>query len=244
MSGTRLISFMIAAALAILILAPLASNSDEDVISCKHWSRIKVGEYVLENNVWGDKKARVCAYVGDGLMGWFWQKEFPSTHPIYPEIIYGKKPWLKHSTTDKLPARIKDLLNLTIGMNYTTIARGKYNVLIDVWITRDKEADVKSITAELGIILKPHEAPRDCAVVEVDGYSYCYMIVRGGAGCKLYQFVFAGANPPSRLDVMRFIRLTRLDGNLYVASVEFGNEVWQGYGVTIIKNITVEMIDP
>ena len=129
-------------------------------------------------------------------------------------------------------------------MDYATVARGKYNVLIDVWITRDERADVESIVAEVGIYLRPHEPLRDCELVEVDGHSYCYEVTEGGAGCELHQFVFAGADPPSRLNVMRFIGLAGLDGDLYVASVEFGNEVWQGYGVTIIKNITVELVDP
>ena len=244
MSGARLVSFMLAAALAVLILAPLVSNSGGSRISCKHWSRIRIGEYVLENNVWGDKRARVCMFTGDGLIGWFWQKDFPSTHPIYPEIIYGKKPWLKHSTTDKLPMRIRELLSLAVEVNYTTMAKGIYNVLIDVWITRNKKADVESIAAEVGIYLKPHKPPRDCELAEIDGYTYCYKVTEGGAGCKLYQFIFVGDEPPSRLDIMHFIRFVKLDKDLYVASVEFGNEVWQGYGVTIIKNITVEAVDP
>ena len=223
----------------------LIKNGEDGVIACRPWSRISWNGYLLENNVWGDKRAKTCIYVGDSLMGWFWQKEFPSTHPIYPEIIYGKKPWLKYSTTDKLPAKIRELLSLTIEVNYTTVARGRYNILIDVWITRNKKADVKSIVAEVGIYLRSHEPPRNCEPVKIDGYTYCYKVAGSGAGCKLYQFIFTGdCEPPSRLDIMRFIRFIKLDKDFYVASVEFGNEVWQGYGLTVIKNITVEVIDP
>ena len=244
MSGTRLISSILAITLVAVILAPLALSGGGDGISCKHWSRMEVGEYLLENNVWGDKRAKTCIYVGDGLIGWFWQKEFPSAHPVYPEIVYGKKPWIPYSTTGKLPAKIRELLSLTIEVNYTTVARGRYNILIDVWITRNKKADVKSIVAEVGIYLMSHEPPRNCEPVKIDGYTYCYKVAGSGAGCKLYQFIFTGDEPPSRLDIMRFIRFIKLDKDFYVASVEFGNEVWQGYGLTIIKNITMEVIDP
>ena len=237
----------IALALAVVVVLFYASPifaSGNGRMNCGDWARTRVGEYLLENNVWGDKAADICSFAGDGFVGWFWSKDFPTGKPIYPEIIYGKKPWLEKSTTDKLPAKIKELPVLAIEVDYATIARGKYNVLIDVWITRDKEAGVKSIAAEVGIYLRPHEPLRDCELVEVDGHGYCYEVAGSGAGCRLYRFVFAGDEPPSRLNVMRFIRFAGLDGDLYVASVEFGNEVWFGNGVTIIKNITVEAIDP
>jgi len=214
----------------------------DDTIDCCDWARISWNSYLLENNVWGDRSAEVCSFTG-GLAGWFWRKPFPSTHPIYPEIIYGKKPWLRHSTTSMLPVRIRELPSLIIEVDYTTIARGKYNVLIDIWITRNRRADPKSITAEIGIYLKLHKSPRDCELVEIDGHYYCYRVTQGGAGSKLYQFMLLDP-PPERLDLMKFIRFTGLDRDLYVASVEFGNEVWWGYGVTIIKYFNVTAIDP
>ena len=214
----------------------------DDAIDCRDWARTPWNNYLLENNVWGDKSAEICSFTGD-LAGWFWRKPFPSTHPIYPEIIYGKKPWLKRSTTPMLPIRIRELLSLTIEANYTTIARGKYNVLIDIWITRSKKADPRSITAEIGIYLKLHDPPHDCELVEIDGHHYCYRVTQGGAGSKLYQFMLLDP-PPERLDLVKFIRFTGLDRDLYVASVEFGNEVWWGYGVTIIKYFNVTVIDP
>lgn len=222
-------------------------------ISCRIWSKIPIhGEYLLENNRWGDHHADVCIFDNGYEFGWFWHKRFPSRHPIYPEMIFGWKPWLDHSTTDKLPKKIGEIQALILEVNYSTTADkySHYNVLVDVWITRSNPPSPDKITDEVGIYLETHgiwverqkskSLRRGYELVEINGTSFIY--VRGESfSWRLHKFYLAGEKP-EKIDIMALIKYLGLSGDLYVASVEFGNEVWMGKGLTIVRGFRVEVV--
>ena len=247
----------IALALAVAVMLFYASPiwaAGSGRMNCDDWARTRVGEYLLENNVWGDKAADVCSFAGGDFFGWFWTKRFPTKHPIYPEVIYGEKPWLGKSTTGQLPRRIGEIRSLALKVDYATVAEsyGWYNVLVDVWIAKSGDPTPDDVTDEIGIFLEVHgplpekemreDLERGYETVEIGGATYAYV---SGKSFKwrFHKFYLIGGKP-EKLDVMEFVRYLNLSRSLYVASVEFGNEVWLGNGATIIKNIEVEVIDP
>ena len=63
---------------------------------------------------------------------------------------------------------------------------------------------------------------------------------------RFHKFILANNTKPRELDVMDFIRFLRhkISPSLYLASVEFGNEVWSGRGVTVVKYFNVTVVDP
>ena len=166
-----------------------------------------------------------------------------SSKPVYPEIIYGKKPWIKYSTTDRLPARIRGLESVVVRLDYETMATGRYNALIDVWITYSYVSDHNTIAHEIGIFLEGGEAWR-CKPVKIGGRYWCYSMKEGE--WRFHKFTLVNGTKPRELDVMDFIRFLRhkISPSLYLASVEFGNEVWSGRGVTVVKYFNVTVVDP
>ena len=222
-------------------------------ISCRIWSKIPVhGEYMLENNRWGDRIADVCVFNNGHEFGWFWHKRFPSKHPIYPEIVFGWKPWWPKSTTDKLPRKIGEIEHLILKVNYSTTAESHswHNVLVDVWITRSNPPSPDKITDEIGIYLEIHglwverqknkSLRRGYELVEINGTAYAY--VRGESFNWRFHKFYLLDKRPEKLDIMAFIRYLNLSQDLYLSSIEFGNEVWMGRGLTIIRDFRVEVI--
>ena len=214
-------------------------------ISCQIWSKIPVGEeYLLENNRWGDHHAKVCIFDNGHEFGWFWDKRWPSNNPIYPEVIYGWKPWLDHSTTDKLPQKIGEIEHLILKANYTTTAEDYswHNVLVDVWVTRSNPPSPDKITDEVGIYLETHGLfPRHVyELVEINGTYYAY--VKGESFNWRFHKFYLLDKKPEKLDIMAFIKYLNLSQDLYLSSIEFGNEVWMGRGLTIVRDFRVEVI--
>jgi len=241
-----LLAIALASAVAVMLFyaSPILAAGN-GCMNCDDWARTPVrGEYLLENNVWGDKAADVCSFVGDDFFGWFWTKRFSTTgKPIYPEVIYGKKPWLKKSTTELLPSKIKRVRSLIVEVDYETIALGEYNVLIDVWITKFSAARPEVITHEIGIYLKYQKTIEKCGeTVEIDGHLYCHKVSK--PKWTFHQFILIDEDEPEKIDIMDFIKRAGISRELYIASVEFGNEVWHGNGVTIVKTLNITLTDP
>lgn len=213
------------------------------VITGEKWARIPVwGEYLLENNVWGDESSSQYIFASKGLVMWFWSKRSYSPNPVYPEIIFGKKPWLDASTTDKLPARVGDVRSLVVELNYVTLVydhdASLYNALIDVWITTSEEASYKDITDEVTVVLEGNKP--GCIrgeIIEVDGRTYTYIAYKGQ--WVLHQFILCDGEKPTKLNLMHFIQHAKIPPEYYIASVEFGNEVWIGAGITLLKHFNV-----
>src|SRR5882757_1947397 len=79
---------------------------------CGDWQQVQVGEYIVQNNIWG--KGNITNYSqcvsGTSASGgvqaqlqWNWPTGVNSNVKAYPEIIYGQKPDSGPSTTPNLP---------------------------------------------------------------------------------------------------------------------------------------------
>ena len=244
---------MLAFTLPILACGAYVAASSGGGFTCHRWHVIPVhGEYLLENNVWGDRSAHVCMFDNGHEFGWFWDKQFPTKHPIYPEVIYGWKPWRDHSTTENLPRRIAEIQSIVVEANYTTLAEGYswHNVLIDVWITKSDHPTPDGITDEIGIYLETHgiwvERQKNKSLkdgyelIEINGTQFIY-VERKAFKWRFHKFYLVGERP-EKLDIMTFIKYLNLSEDLYVTSVEFGNEVWMGKGLTIVRDYQVEVV--
>ena len=91
--------------------------AQDTTFNCNEWSQFSFGEYIIENNVWGQGDIDdfiQCIYRtgnGDDIhFGWSW--DWPNSNndvKSYPEVIYGKKPWSSSSTTPELPIKINNI---------------------------------------------------------------------------------------------------------------------------------------
>lgn len=222
----------------------LIFSSEDERMGGERWEQISVrGEYLLENNVWGDEWSTQQIFTSGGLVGWFWSKRLPSSNPVYPEIIYGKKPWLGKSTIDKLPVQLSEISNLTIELDYETVVDkySWYNAMIDVWITKTQSASHNQISDELMIVLEGNKPVcGEGEIIEIDGRTYVYAAHKGE--WRIHQFILCEGEKPKKINLIPFLKHANIYPGYYVASIEFGNEVWMGSGITVIKHINITVM--
>jgi hypothetical protein len=135
----------------------LCSNQ---ICACKEWDRRSVGPYKVENNTWnkGDtSNFKQCVYMterdGGVEAGWAWNWPGIRFNVVaYPNIIYGKNPWLP-STTSSFPIRIGDINCLRADLKVSQQGSGKGNLAFDLWITNRERSQPGDITHEIMIWL-------------------------------------------------------------------------------------------
>ena len=223
---------------------------------------------MLENNVWGGQwePHLQCMTAGPGWFGWNVSRLSPSKYgggecpsciePYCPEVIYGKSPWRIGSTTSSLPVPLDSVESLEVSMMVRINPHpryAKYDLAFDIWITNGTESGRAYITDEVMIWLvwTPGLAGEIVLDTMNDGYNtyehraYAHWnMIRIEAPWKwrMQEFTIAKQGIPSTIDVLAFLNHLRKEryGLRYLASIEFGNEVWSGVGAT---NITVFRVD-
>lgn len=231
--------------------------------TCQDWGTIEFGDFHLFSNVWGGEKEPhlQCMTIGPGAFGWNLSRQSPAINewyqviqPYYPEVIYGKNPWHALSTTNSLPVAVNSLKTLEVSLMVSMKPYTKYNFAFDIWITNNTESSSTHITDEIMIWLVwtrglPGEYVADTLN---DGYNiYEHRIYRGwnmimtspGEQHRYHQFTIKKQGVPSRINVLAFFdHLKKEKHDLrYLASVELGNEVWQGTGTTTITELRVDL---
>jgi len=216
----------------------------------KNFQTIAHGDYLLENNAWREPdvvEPPQCIFAPPGqLLGWNWNWPGNDHSKVvaFPEVIYGKKPFRSENPSLALPRRLDDLKQIDVEYAVNTPATGAYNTVFEMWMTANEEADQASIVTEIMVWVANHglnpagrrvhsfNSPHGPAhLYEMDG--------------RYLAFVLEKEMLQGRIDLMSFLhelrRLKFISGEHYVSSVEFGNEVAYGQGVTIIDKYCVQV---
>jgi hypothetical protein len=237
--------------LALLVLRTAASA--DPLVSCRDWFVGQVGEYQVQNNVWGQGDIRgyeQCVGIEpapDGVRAgwsWYWPGDGDGVK-AYPEVIFGWKPWFQRSTTVQLPVRLDLLESARVAFDVQWTATGVANLAFDCFITSGWPPTPANLTLELMIWLdrrdwepRGHEVERG---VVIGGREFDLHIWRA------YTYAFVARSPllAGELDIGEFVAY--LVGRRYVAptawlaSVELGNEVKEGYGQTVVERFSVRV---
>jgi hypothetical protein len=247
--------------------APTATQSDADIraipLDCTDGANINEGVYRAENNTWG--KGNLTGWsqciglktAADGTLSahWTWDWLQPSKSgggvKAYPEIIFGQKPGGAFTSMD-LPRQIKDLKEVTITYDVASTHDGAGNLAFDIWLTDTASPatfGVPPITHEIMIWREYYGSTspggRWTENVVIDGVKYSvYLSEKWGSGWMYIAFnpvdpqVGEGSiNLVSFLDYMQ--KKGYVTGDRYVADVEFGNEVTNGTGETVLRKYRV-----
>ena len=223
--------------------------AQDTTFNCNEWSQFSFGEYIVENNVWGQGNIDdfiQCIYrtgSGDNIhFGWSW--DWPNENndvKSYPEVIYGKKPWSSSSTTQQLPIKINNIDEIYVDYDLSINANGSYNLAFEFWVTTDSLSSQTGITTEVMIwmdnnIINP--AGSLIASVNFDGFEY--NVYRANWDTWTY-IAFLSVEPQysGLLAVHNFVQYLVNEGMLntdeYFADFEMGNEVIYGTGQTDIN---------
>ena len=234
-----------------LVLIAIGSSQDTSFY-CDPWAQEPYGDYLIENNVWGQgtiNEFSQCIFTtNDSSFGWTW--DWPDVGynvKAYPEIIFGKKPWSANSTTNELPLKIGNVETFEVNFDLNIEASGNYNLAFEFWVIEDSISNQDQITNEVMIwttnsLLQP--AGEQIAVFFSDGYYYDLFRAEFNDWIY-YAFVSQTDQQEGTLNVHNFINYMVATGylnpNEYLASFELGNEIVNGSGQTNIRQYSISV---
>jgi hypothetical protein len=219
------------------------------------------GEFNVENNDWGAKTLstyRQSIYAtptGVSPPRFAWKWDYPAERPndvkAYPEIIYGKKPWADRTTASGLPRKVTPVPSLRVDFSLSTLATGRYNATFEIWLTNAPgAAGERSISHEIMFWIGHQGSPIPAGTFDRD------VTLADGRVCGLWRgrmntwgytaFVF---KEPITTGVIEFgyylnylLERGLIPANHYIASLEFGNEIWHGAGTTSLERYSVSVV--
>lgn len=257
-----------AAATAASSGTPPASAHD---LSCADAYEVDTSVGRLTNNVWNKQAAggapyRQCLrYRGEPPAreyGWSWS--WPAEGDVllaFPQTVFGWKPWNGGtSTTPKLPIRIDRIHALRLTYTVETVATGKHNLSMALWLTRSgqtgAEPNPADISADIniwtgGFDFDPSGERIGQATIGGVTFEVWHARDMGDASAassyRWTHIVYRSTTPHTSisLDVKAFLEdaLARelISPSHYVSSIELGNEVMTGTGETWIKHLSLEI---
>ena len=226
--------------------------SQDTSFYCDPWAQEPYGDYLIENNVWGQgsiNEFTQCIFTtNDSSFGWNWDwPDIGYNVKAYPEIIFGKKPWSINSTTNELPLKVGNVETFEVNFDLNIEASGNYNLAFEFWVTEDSISNQDQITNEVMIwtansLLQP--AGEQISVFFSDGYYYD--LYRAEFDDWIYYaFVSQTDQQEGTLHVHNFINYMLATGHLnpneYMASFELGNEIVSGSGQTNIQQYSISV---
>lgn len=252
---------------AIILISILLLRSDslwlEWVLNCKDWAVLEQKKLHLQNNIWGknaeDQHTQCIAQHPEklGSFRWLWDWETETFGvKAYPSILYGHKPWAKHSTSSSLPKRLTELSHAVVDFKIDTKANGRANILLEAWLTDDADPQAYDRTSELAIHLMqqnwPGQGGEYVETITISGYTFnVYLnhemkVPRDPHTWSYLSFVKQGTpllhgSLDLRLFIDYLLRKRFIVDSEYLVSIELGNEIDQGAGQTEVDYFHVNI---
>ena len=224
---------------------------------------IQVGNYRLTNNVWN--KVAACGPCSQSVFteilngapafGWSWRYPDADVKVVsYPELGYGYSPWNASSWggSPSIPARIGTNA-IAASFDVLSSHKGAYDLAFDIWVTDPTNSPTSSdIKYEIMIWLDhsgfPPAGARIARGVAIGGRKFDVWEMAGmkdGKKAKWTDITYVAEAPVYRgsVDISEFfadlVAKRGVPNSLFIASIEFGNEVMAGSGVTEIVDWSV-----
>jgi len=222
------------------------------------------GECTVVNNTWNraaagkgfEQSVFVEDVSGQQVVGWRWHAPWHLQPRVVSQlqVVCGNKPWdPKTRPDDGFPFRA-GTKRLTAEFDVRLRARGVYNMAFSLWGVSAIPASRNNITHEI-MIWTAHSwqppAGRRVDSMEVNGITYDVYIEphqtdASGQNANTWTYVaFVPAGPVLRgpLEISTFLgyllRRGTLSADHYLTSLEFGNEVSEGTGITEIRDFAI-----
>lgn len=229
-----------------------------------------VGTQRFTTNAWGQAKTRgrfeqnlvTRKRAGQVQLGWQWYwPGFERSSFAYPEVLIGWKPWEGGAPTDpRFPLQVSKAKGLLAHYNVEVRGTGCYNLAFCSWLCRSgrwtMEPERKNIVAELMVWpdytsgLTPPGRYVSSLTLEGQHYELWHaphhgkgdhggdpgwtaLTLRGVAGHK-------SGIVPLGAALCELAARGFVDPQLYLTSVELGNEIMGGTGTTFIEGFSVE----
>ncbi|MFW6366130.1 MAG: GH12 family glycosyl hydrolase domain-containing protein [Spirochaetota bacterium] len=234
------------------------SSAEYSVQRCDEFATIDLGDYILVNNTWGREEIvryTQCIFrestVFQYPVGWKW--DWPRYRMVavkaYPGIIFGFKPWSASSTSSALPVRITDMGSIRAVYDIATSANGDYNLALELWLTSDNTPRPENITTEIMIWLDnsgmtPAGDFIDDVTIDSIRYSFYkgYITQTGRWYIALVRRKPELSGETEISGIVRWLAEKRhVSPDDFIASIEIGNEIVSGEGVTTVNSYAVDV---
>jgi hypothetical protein len=221
--------------------------------------------YRIFNNGWNAKantgpfhqKVFVKESNGKLIFGWAWKWWGGGTDVAsYPEIQVGHSPWVGEVAPNSgFPFRVGSK-KLVVDYDVSMRASGSYDLAFEFWTVSSPSVTKSGITHEVMIWLDENRlgpAGSLVATATIAGNQFRIFFANNhgdasGGSSNTWTIISLIADKPilhgpldigAIIDYLMHARL--LDSNVYVACLEFGNEVVSGSGRTEVRNYAVHV---
>lgn len=220
-----------------------------DTTSCNDGAEINVDELTIQNNVWGkgsitNYQQCIRATKKNSISTFEWIWSWPNSGnnvKAYPEIIYGLKPFGNTTTTSRLPVKLSEINSINVSFDsIKTDMTGTGNLAFDIWITDSQTPLQNNIKHEIMIWLKNlGQAPAGALTARIIIAGVEYDFYSGNVGSwNYFAFLKVTQDDLNNIPVGEFINYLKNNAYIlpeeYLSSIEFGNEVIQGSGKTVV----------
>jgi Glycosyl hydrolase family 12 len=224
------------------------------------------GECAVVNNAWNKAAAShgfeqsvfIEEVIGKQVLGWRWRApwQFPPVVVSQPQVLCGNKPWDPKNRPDDGFPFLAGTRHVTADFDVRLRAHGVYNMSFSLWGVSAVPPSRKDITHEIMIWIDHHwQSPAGQRVdsLNVNGTNFAVYIEphqhdASGANANTWTYVAFVPDQPvmhGPLDISAFLdyllRRRTLTPNHYVTSIELGNEVSVGVGLTEIHDFAVNI---
>lgn len=216
------------------------------------------------NNKWGEWKLKKQERYDQALfedgnkIGWEYITPNKNRGVIgYPEIFTGKSPFGGDTTNEYFPKKIDDIQTLVATYDVSMyVEPKKYNLAFDLWVTKNGKNETSDISHEIMVWEDRNVAmPAGRFKGEVRTSSGTYRMYHtymdrtsenfGTPGWNFTAFVRKEGTRSNTVNLKEFIYIMLLENILdekhFVSTVEFGNEIYNACGYTIVNNYNLEI---
>ena len=230
----------------------------------KQLSQVDFGVFKAINNKWGeyklkkDEKYIQNIFKSGSKIGWYYLTQNKNRGVIgYPELFIGKSPFGGDTTNEYFPKKIEEIKTLEATYDVSMyIEPKKYNLAFDLWVTKEGKNQTSDISHEIMVWEDRNVSmPAGKFKGEVHTTSGIYRMYHtwmdrtseklGTPGWYFTAFVRKEGTRSNTVDLNEFIYHMLLEGildeNHFISTVEFGNEIYNACGYTIVNNYNLNI---
>lgn len=267
--GMTLTTFLVLTSLSIAPLANgnKHNNTNKKVWQkkCEAWASFQTDELRIVNNNWGKIKghnypSKQCIYQNmqdknKFAWSWYWDADRYGVKS-YPSLIFGKKPWSDKSTYEKLPLSLSQLAKAEVEFEVESQYEGRVNLLLEAWLTSSKRAKPYDRTSEIAIHLYqknwPGQGGEYYSTIKINQYTFDVYInhaMKVPNDSHSWSYIsFVNTGKPimaEKIDLNDFLNYALKEKMIvaseYLSSIELGNEIDQGQGITHVNKFKVDI---
>ena len=228
---------------------------EPDYTVCDRGSK-KFGDVVLKCNLWGRAKIKngepeLCTFQKGDALGWKWEMPNSASGVIaYPALQVGRSPWgsKNRPRTAGFPIKVNTISKLDVSYDVEShVKHRKYNLAFDLWLTDVELASEENIKTEIMIWEDYFDFSSYGKVIdEIITPFGVYEVYKGYLKNERFvqdwvyiAFVRKTVRTKGAVDIAHLLKYLaendHINAEHYFTSVEFGNEIGNSSGITLVN---------